>query len=332
MPDDRPATVGRAIGPEGTPVDFGGLPRRPDPRSPPPVVQQSPPVTPAVDALAPAARTPWLAGDIAPPARASAAGIACIVTVFVLYSLTAVLPPAIDAWVPVGLAVATAAAIAVRATFAVHMGLIALLHFVAYRLPFVGSQWPLNNLTALAAYALLVAAIPPLRATSGWLRRGGVDRTTRLAIAGFSAASATALVVWRFATHADVSRFRAFVPPFAFAQPPAALVVAAPIGIVLLSMANAAFEEVLWRGVIMQSLESAFGRGTFVCILQAVGFGVWHFRGFPSGVVGSVLTAIFALMMGILRMRGRGMLAPFVAHVCADATICALVAAMVFLG
>jgi membrane protease YdiL (CAAX protease family) len=122
------------------------------------------------------------------------------------------------------------------------------------------------------------------------------------------------------------------VPPFAFALPPAALVVAAPFGIVLLAMANAAFEEVVWRGVIMQSLESAFGRGAFVCVLQAVGFGVWHFRGFPSGVVGSVLAGIFALMMGILRMRGRGMLAPFIAHVCADATICALVAAMVFLG
>ena len=107
---------------------------------------------------------------------------------------------------------------------------------------------------------------------------------------------------------------------------------ALPVGIVLFAMLNAALEETIWRGVVMQSFESTFGRGAFVCVLQAVGFGVWHFRGFPSGVIGSVLAGIFALMMGILRMRGRGMLAPFLAHVCADTTIFVLVAAMVLGG
>ena len=41
------------------------------------------------------------------------------------------------------------------------------------------------------------------------------------------------------------------------------------------------------------------------------------------------LATIFALMMGELRARSRGMLAPFVAHVFADVTIFLLVAAMV---
>ena len=78
----------------------------------------------------------------------------------------------------------------------------------------------------------------------------------------------------------------------------------------------------------MQSLESSFGRGAFVCVLQAVGFGVGHYRGFPSGVVGSALAFVFALMMGALRMRGRGMFAPWLAHVCADTTIFVMIAAM----
>jgi membrane protease YdiL (CAAX protease family) len=278
------------------------------------------------------AKPPRLAGDIAPPARADRGGMACTVAVFLLYSLTAVLPSAAEVWVPVGLALVTASAIALRAMFAVHVGLFALLHFLVCRLPWIGGQWPLNNFTALALYALLVASIRPLRATSGWLRRGSVDRGTRVAIAGFSGTSAVALVLWRYGSHTDMTRFRAYMPSWALALPHGVLVVALPVGIVLFAMLNAAFEETIWRGVIMQSLESTFGRGAFVCVLQAVGFGVWHFRGFPSGVIGSVLAGIFALMMGILRMRGRGMLAPFLAHVCADTTIFVLVAALVLGG
>ena len=99
--------------------------------------------------------------------------------------------------------------------FAVHVGLFALLHFLAFRLPFIGGHWPLDNLTALALYALLAATVRPLRATSGWLRRGSVDRVTRVAIAGFSATSAVALVLWRYGSHTDLTRFRAYVPAFA---------------------------------------------------------------------------------------------------------------------
>src|SRR5262249_16711316 len=97
----------------------------------------------------------------------------------------------------------------------------------------------------------------------------------------------------------------------------------------LFAMLNASFEEAIWRGAVFQSLEAAVGRGWLAWALQGIGFGLWHFRGFPSGWVGVGLATIFALMMGMLRMQGRGMLAPWVAHVFADATIFTMVAAMV---
>jgi membrane protease YdiL (CAAX protease family) len=122
------------------------------------------------------------------------------------------------------------------------------------------------------------------------------------------------------------------MPAFSRDLPRGQLIALLPVGIVVFAAQNAVFEEVIWRGAVMQSLESAFGRGAFVCVLQAAGFGVWHFRGFPSGVIGSALAGIFALMMGILRMRGRGMLAPFVAHLCADTTIYVMVAIMALGG
>jgi membrane protease YdiL (CAAX protease family) len=102
-----------------------------------------------------------------------------------------------------------------------------------------------------------------------------------------------------------------------------------PFGIIAFAALNAAFEEIIWRGVVMDALEAAVGRGWCAWLLQGIGFGVWHYAGFPSGWVGVGLATIFALMMGMLRMRGRGMLAPWIAHVFADVTIFILVAAMV---
>lgn len=287
--------------------------------------------TPAAAPVLPA-KSAWLAGDCIEPARAETVGVGCTIVVFVLYALGNVLPHAESEWAPLGIAIATAVALRVRAIFAVHAGVISLLHGLVYLVPWLGGVWPLDHLSVLVVYGLLVAVIRPLRESSGWLRRGRVDRGTRLAIAAFSGTSALALVVWRFASHVDMASYRSFVPSWALALPTGVLIVAAPIGIVLFAMQNAAFEEIIRRGVMMQALESAFGRGAFVCVLQAVGFGVWHYRGFPSGVLGSTLTFVFALMMGILRMRGRGMLAPWVAHVCADTAIFVMVFVIVISG
>src|SRR6185503_16362468 len=121
-------------------------------------------------------------------------------------------------------------------------------------------------------------------------------------IAAFIGASASALLVWRYATTTDLSRFRSFVPT---GIPPWMLPIGLPIGIALFAMLNAAFEEILWRGVLMHSLEAAVGRGRIAWLLQGVGFGLWHYTGFPGGWVGVGLATIFALMMGELRMRGQ---------------------------
>jgi membrane protease YdiL (CAAX protease family) len=49
---------------------------------------------------------------------------------------------------------------------------------------------------------------------------------------------------------------------------------------------NAAVEEMIWRGVIFDSLERARLPTISVVLMQAVSFGVVHLHGFPSGSVG----------------------------------------------
>jgi membrane protease YdiL (CAAX protease family) len=105
---------------------------------------------------------------------------------------------------------------------------------------------------------------------------------------------------------------------------------ALPFAGVAFAALNAAFGEIVWRGVLMYALEAVLDSRWVIWLLQGGGFGIWHYaRGFPRGWIGVALATIFAFMMGALRTRSRGMLAPWIAHVCADATIFILTVAMV---
>jgi membrane protease YdiL (CAAX protease family) len=87
-----------------------------------------------------------------------------------------------------------------------------------------------------------------------------------------------------------------------------------------LSVVNAVLEEVFFRGVIYDALESEWGWRTAVIISGAF-FGVLHIVGYPPGPSGAVMAGIYGIMLGWLRRRTGGLLWPTVAHVVADATI-----------
>jgi len=262
-----------------------------------------------------------LAGQIEPPPRASVGGSAVILAIFGVCAGSGPLPSSANTAIIAVLAVATLAGLAVRCPHAVHAGVLTLLCFGIPRLPKVGGLWPLPLVIILVVYGVIVRSWPWLRASSGWLRKGQIDRTSWILVASFVSASAISLIVWRFWTDADLTDFRQFVPNVPLWT--------IPLGIVAFAALNAAFEEIIWRGVLMYALEAAIGPGWVVWLLQGVGFGIWHYAGFPRGWVGVGLATIFALMMGALRIRGKGMLAPWIAHVFADVTIFILVAVMV---
>jgi membrane protease YdiL (CAAX protease family) len=53
-------------------------------------------------------------------------------------------------------------------------------------------------------------------------------------------------------------------------------------------------------------------------------FGVIHAQGFPRGVEGMVMASAYGVALGLLRQRSGGLAASCAAHICADATIFAL--------
>jgi membrane protease YdiL (CAAX protease family) len=230
---------------------------------------------------------------------------------------------------PTGVLAATAvwAALTLAAMFigrpgAIHLtllaGLGAVLKLAAPKL------WPglLPWLAALGIYLVVLQVSPALRATADWAHRGSLDPGVRWLVLAVIPVAATGLVLWAAAVGETGLSEGARLAIRQTQGVPLWIVV--PAGL-LFSCLNAAVEEAFYRGVIMHALLGTVGTMAAL-VLQAATFGLLHTEGIPSGPAGVTLTAGYGLVLGVIRLKAHGLLAPWLAHVLADLTIVALVA------
>lgn len=177
-------------------------------------------------------------------------------------------------------------------------------------------NWPFHFGVPLIVYAAAVAAASPLRQTASWLHLGKFDRRVWESVGLTVLISASALLLWFVLWQPDLSNKLSLIPDW---NP--ILRIAGGLGFALV---NAAMEESIYRGVLMEGLDAALGSGALPVILQAVAFGTIHLQGIPSGPIGILMATIYGLMLGWVKRRSGGMLAPFVAHVFADVVIFAI--------
>jgi membrane protease YdiL (CAAX protease family) len=174
--------------------------------------------------------------------------------------------------------------------------------------------WPYLLLIPLLCYSVPVLVVPNLRSAIGYLHIGRFDRHVKLLALCFIFVPAIALFIWYRAIGPDLAVHLAHVPAM-----PIWMLPFAGLGFAL---GNAAVEEFAYRGIILQSLESAAGPGILSLLTQAWLFGALHYReGFPNGAWGVAMTAVYGIMLGVVRRRSQGMLAPWVVHVFADCVI-----------
>jgi membrane protease YdiL (CAAX protease family) len=170
----------------------------------------------------------------------------------------------------------------------------------------------------LGGYLLMCKSVRWLHGTPGWLRAGFIRGDVVLLTIVSVLLAGTALIVWFVSVRPNVTDIiETFVPKWN--------VLLLILGGLLFSMVNAAVEEGAYRGVIMDALDRSIGCGTAPLIFQAAAFGTLHIHGFPRGWIGVGLAFVFGLLMGLTRRRGEGMLAPWIAHVCADIIIVGIV-------
>ncbi|HHP7230724.1 MAG TPA: type II CAAX prenyl endopeptidase Rce1 family protein [Xenococcaceae cyanobacterium] len=181
--------------------------------------------------------------------------------------------------------------------------------------------WPLLYLIPLGIYGVIVVATPSLRQTLFWWHWGKFDFSVWQMVILTVAVSGTALLLWFLIFHPDLSYVLTFIPSW---QP--LLLILSGLSFALV---NAAVEETIYRGVIMQGLDAVFGANYVSLLLQAVVFGTIHLNGVPGGNIGVLMASIYGLMLGIIKRFASGMLAPFIAHVFADLVIFSIVVILV---
>jgi uncharacterized protein len=188
-------------------------------------------------------------------------------------------------------------------------------------LPWQISWWPIPGVVGLCVY--FAAHARARRLPSGppaVLRCGRIGARQCLYVLGLVLTSAIALLV-----------FEHFFPPqvgpeagFLLALAPGPLVA---VGLAF-AMVNAFVEEALFRGVIMHHLQGTLG--TWLAVgLQALLFGMLHLDGYPYGPLGVVMAGAYGVLLGLLRVHSGGLLACWLAHVCADVVIFAAIAGLV---
>ena len=190
---------------------------------------------------------------------------------------------------------------------------------VCLALVVVGIRYSQITLGAgLVAHAWATRRVAWLQGTVAWMRRGSLGVDVWLLVGACAVVAAVALGAW-------YALFRPNLTDLVAAYVPAAPVELLVLGGLLFSMVNATVEEGAYRGVIQHGLETAIGLGMAALVLQAAAFGALHINGFPRGWVGVGLATIYGLMMGAVRRRSGGMLAPWIAHVLTDVVIAGII-------
>lgn len=274
--------------------------------------------------MRPSARLPWVprAGWVRQHAPALETGI--VLAAVVVFSLSFLFPRT-----PGGVLAASAvwaaltfAAVLIGRPRAIHLtllaGLGAVLKLAAPKL------WPglVPWLAALGLYLVVLQASSALRRSADWARRGSLDPGVRWLVLAVIPVAAAGLVLWAVAVgEAGLSEGARLAIRQTQGVP---LWIVVPLGL-LFSCLNAAVEEAFYRGVIMQALLGTVGTMPALA-LQAASFGLLHTEGIPSGPAGVLLTAGYGLLLGVIRLKAHGLLAPWLAHVLADVTIVAVIA------
>ena len=223
-------------------------------------------------------------------------------------------------WLLATLFLLTLASIHIRAVQPFHLSLFCSLWLLIPLITPALSKWPFYKVTPLVVYAVVIGVSQHLRKSLLWLRRGRLGVDIWLLVSLAVVVSTGAMVGWKLICKPDLGPSRANIPPM-----PLWLL---PLAGVAFAMLNSAVEEAVFRGVLLQALDSALGAGTVSLVIQALFFGWLHYSevGCPKGLVGVAMASVYGLFLGYLRYRSRGILAPWLAHTGTDIAVFAMVA------
>ncbi len=234
---------------------------------------------------------------------------------------TAVLAPsALGTPMLLASAAVTLVCLFLRCVQAVHVGFLGTLNLACIIVPALAAARPLSAVVAVGIYIAVVSASPWLRRSAGWEgwnppRGLNLVLSAAVGLLGFSV-----IMGWVWLLRPDLSGQAATVP-----QTSLAVLVLFGLAFAVL---NSFAEEAVFRGVFLPALRDSLGSPKAALVMQAVVFGLMHVRGFPSGLSGMAVAGVIGLAFGSLRLRTRGILAPWLAHAIVNALMYAYLAVL----
>lgn len=187
--------------------------------------------------------------------------------------------------------------------------------WILIRLPDIGT-WPLPALGALVVVVLLRGPRSTVLRWRRWFTVGSISRRDWLLCAVIVVFTAAALITWQHWTGGAL-------PPIYGALLDSVPRPAGIVGILLFLVINGLVEDSVWSGVLMTALTGTLPAPLAV-LTTAASFGLAHLHGVPDGPIGVAMVVVWGVVLALLRLRTRGMLATYAAHIFADATIVAL--------
>jgi membrane protease YdiL (CAAX protease family) len=175
--------------------------------------------------------------------------------------------------------------------------------------------WPWYLLVPFAFYLVVVLAVGPLRRSMPKWTVGRVTGWPLLFAVVVIVGSSAALIAYQIVYAPDVTTLAATIPIAAFGN-----VVVATI---CFSVLNAILEELIFRGVFYMAIVGDWGTA-FAVLVTGAAFGVSHATGYPPGMLGVAMATTYGICLGCLRAWTGGLGLAIGCHVCADATIFAI--------
>jgi uncharacterized protein len=186
-----------------------------------------------------------------------------------------------------------------------------------FNLTYIGDIYLVFNVFILLFYYVLIFRIEPLRKEADYIKKGKLDGLSIFLVVATVIVSSVALILWFKLLNPDISDLEELLPT-------KNILLIILLGIAF-SLFNAVTEELVWRGIVWDGLNTICKAPAFVIIVQSIGFGLIHISGFPRGWIGVGLACIYGLFLGFIRYRTKGLLYPIIAHIFTDGVIFAVV-------
>jgi membrane protease YdiL (CAAX protease family) len=178
--------------------------------------------------------------------------------------------------------------------------------------------WPWYLALPLLAYGAIVLVIGSLRRTAPKLAVGRMGGWPLLYTVVLALTATGVLICFQIIMRPELTDLAAKIPVDWFAN----ILLAG----VCFSIANAALEELIFRGVLWQVVSEEWNQGTALVVTTLL-FGIGHLQGYPPGPIGAILAGLYGLTLGALRWWSGGLGLATACHVGADATIFCIITA-----